>query len=93
MKQKLETLLQDALAELAHVCTEESLHELRVKYLGKKGLVTSVMKGLGALPPEERPAIGQMVNVVKDRLEEEVGSVLNTIRTSRKEGKAAGRTS
>lgn len=90
MKQKLETLLQDALAELAHVCTEESLHELRVKYLGKKGLVTSVMKGLGALPPEERPSIGQMVNVVKDRLEEEVGSVLNTIRTSRKEEKLRG---
>jgi phenylalanyl-tRNA synthetase alpha chain len=80
MKEKLETLLQDGLTELSGVTTEESLHELRVKYLGKKGLLTSVMKGLGSLSSEERPVVGQMANVVKAQLEERVDGVLQEIR-------------
>jgi phenylalanyl-tRNA synthetase alpha chain len=70
MKEKLEGLLKDALAELATASTESGLQELRVKYLGKKGEMTAVMKGLGALTPEERPVIGQVVNTVKGQLEE-----------------------
>jgi len=80
MKEKLETLLQNGLTELLGVTTEESLHELRVKYLGKKGLLTSVMKGLGSLSSEERPVVGQMANVVKSQLEERVDGVLQEIR-------------
>ena len=70
MKEKLEGLLSDAVAELGSATTEDGLQELRVKYLGKKGALTAVMKGLGALSAEERPAIGQVVNSVKGRLEE-----------------------
>jgi phenylalanyl-tRNA synthetase alpha chain len=70
MKDKLEGLLNEAVAELSAAATEEGLQELRVKYLGKKGALTSVMKGLGSLSAEERPVIGQMVNSVKSRLEE-----------------------
>lgn len=84
MKEKLETLLQDGLSELLGVTTEESLHELRVKYLGKKGLLTSVMKGLGSLSSEERPVVGQMANVVKAQLEERVDGVLQEIRQKNK---------
>lgn len=84
MKEKLETLLQDGLTELSAVTLEESLHELRVKYLGKKGLLTSVMKGLGSLSSEERPIIGQMANVVKAQLEERVDCVLQEIRQKNK---------
>lgn len=87
MKEKLEALLQGGLSELTEVATEESLHELRVKYLGKKGLLTSVMKGLGGLSAEERPLIGQMANVVKAQLEERVDSVLQEIRRKNKEEK------
>jgi phenylalanyl-tRNA synthetase alpha chain len=87
MKEKLETLLQGGLSELSAVTSEETLHELRVKYLGKKGLLTSVMKGLGSLSPEDRPVIGQMVNVVKAQLEERVDSVLLEIRQKNKEEK------
>ena len=87
MKEKLETLLQGGLSELSTVTSEESLHELRVKYLGKKGLLTSVMKGLGSLSPEDRPVVGQMVNVVKAQLEERVDSVLLEIRQKNKEEK------
>ncbi len=87
MKEKLEIILQDALTELHRVQAEDALQELRVKYLGKKGLLTSVMKELGALPVEDRPAAGQMVNTVKARLEAEVGAMLNRIRLEDKEKK------
>lgn len=87
MKEKLETLLLDAEAELAVAQSEETLQELRVKYLGKKGLLTSLMKGLGALPPEERPAVGQMANVIKDRLEAKVTAAIQRMRQARKEEK------
>ena len=70
MKDKLEALLNEGLSELAKATTEDGLQELRVKYLGKKGELTGVMKGLGSLSAEERPLIGQVVNTVKGKLEE-----------------------
>lgn len=87
MKEKLETLLQDAVSELATLDSEESLQGLRVKYLGKKGLLTALMKGLGALSAEERPIIGQMANVVKDQLEEKLEAALSRVRLAKKEEK------
>jgi len=47
----------------------EALNELRIKYLGKKGSITGVLRGLGALSPEERPRIGQLVNEIRQELE------------------------
>ena len=84
MREKLETLMQEAVGELARIATEDGFHELRVKYLGKKGALTAIMKGVGALPPEERPLIGQVVNSVRDRLEEAFDQALTTIRETRK---------
>ncbi|MRR58536.1 MAG: phenylalanine--tRNA ligase subunit alpha [Deltaproteobacteria bacterium] len=87
MKDKLEALLQEAIAELSVVESEDSLQELRVKYLGKKGLLTALMKGLGALSAEDRPVLGQMANVVKDRLEEKVETSLRLMRQAKREEK------
>jgi phenylalanyl-tRNA synthetase alpha chain len=84
MKDKLEALLEHALAELATTGSEEALQELRVRYLGKKGELTAIMKGIGALSPEERPLIGQVVNKVRDTLEERLDSALVTIRAASK---------
>ena len=66
MKDQLEQLQKQALAELGGVNSEEELQSLRVKFLGKKGELTAIMKGIGALTPEERPLIGQVVNAVRD---------------------------
>ncbi len=85
MREQLEKLKQEALSELAEVDSEESLHEVRVKYLGKKGLLTQVMKGLGALAPDERPLVGQQANIVKDQIEARLGTVLQDLRQARKE--------
>jgi phenylalanyl-tRNA synthetase alpha chain len=89
MKEKLEALLNEALSEVGAASTEEGLQELRVKYLGKKGALTSVMKGLGALSPEERPVLGQVVNTVKARLEEAFDGRAAQVRESAKAAKVA----
>lgn len=69
MEQQLQALRQTALAELSAVTDMETLNELRVKYLGKKGSLTSALKGMGALPAEERPRMGQVVNEIRGELE------------------------
>lgn len=52
-------------------CTEvKAVEELRVKYLGKKGTITNVMKSVGKLPKEDRPQLGAAVNVAKDKVAE-----------------------
>ena len=58
--------------EIAAAETLENLDSLRVRFLGKKGEVTSLLKGLGALPPDERPRAGQFVNLLRDELEEQI---------------------
>lgn len=84
MKEKLEALLQEARAELAGISSEEALQELKVRYLGKKGALTAIMKGIGTLTPEERPAIGQVVNKIRDQLEESLEKALANIRTAKR---------
>jgi phenylalanyl-tRNA synthetase alpha chain len=70
MKEQLEQLQAQALAALAGVTGEDELQALKVRFLGKKGELTAIMKGIGALSAEERPLIGQVVNSVRDCLEE-----------------------
>ncbi len=84
MKEQLDGLLKTALMEISEAGTEESLQELRVKYLGKKGAITAVMKGLGALSPEERPVVGQLVNTVKNQLETRLEETLDRVRDASK---------
>ncbi|MBE6603077.1 MAG: phenylalanine--tRNA ligase subunit alpha [Ruminococcaceae bacterium] len=67
MKEKLQQIKEAALLELkAADCDTEAL---RVRYLGKKGELTAVLRGMGALTPEERPVIGQMANEVRAEIE------------------------
>ena len=69
MKEKLEALKAQALEELVAVTSLDALKDLRVKYLGKKGPMTEILRGMGKLPAEERPKIGQIVNEIKAELE------------------------
>ncbi|MBP1765590.1 MAG: Phenylalanyl-tRNA synthetase alpha chain [Firmicutes bacterium] len=70
MESQLKQLRQDALEELLKASNLGQLTELRVKYLGKKGSLTAVLRGMGALSPEERPRIGQIVNDIRNELED-----------------------
>ena len=69
MKQQLENIRQQALASLDAAATPAELEELRVKWLGKKGELTAVLKMMGKLSTEERPIMGQMANSVRAEIE------------------------
>lgn len=72
MRSQLEQIKENALKEL-HDCLEgKGLDALRVKYLGKKGELTTILKQMGKLSAEERPVIGQMANEVRQALEDAV---------------------
>lgn len=87
MRDRLEALFERAAAELQNIDAEEPLQELRVRYLGKKGELTAIMKGVGSLPAEERPLIGQAVNSVRDKLEALLEATLSDIRQAAKAAK------
>lgn len=69
MKEKLKQIRTAALEQLDAVDSTEKLEQLRVKFLGKKGELTAVLRGMGALSPEERPAIGQIANKIRESVE------------------------
>lgn len=70
MKEKLEQIRREAEERLK--AQNVDLEELRIRFLGKKGELTSVLRGMGALTPEERPAIGQMANDVRAYIEKAI---------------------
>ena len=70
MKQQLESIRQQALTSLQNAQTPAELEDLRVKWLGKKGELTAVLKMMGKLTPEERPIMGQLANAVRAEIEE-----------------------
>ena len=72
MKEKLEQLRADALAEISSAKALDNLNDLRVKLLGKKGELTALLKSMKDVPPEERPAFGQLVNDARASIEEKL---------------------
>ena len=69
MKQQLEAIRKSALEAIEQAGASEELEALRVKYLGKKGELTAVLKQMGKLSAEERPVMGQVANEVRAALE------------------------
>lgn len=72
MKEQIAKIKEVSLVEISKAENLQELDNIRVKYLGKKGELTVVLRGMGALSPEERPIIGSLVNEVKDALENEI---------------------
>lgn len=62
MKETLQKIKEEALAALS--APDADIEGLRIRYLGKKGELTAVLRGMGKLSPEERPVIGQLANEV-----------------------------
>ena len=69
MKQQLELIKQQAITALHEAATPAALDELRVRFLGKKGELTAVLKQMGKLSAEERPIMGQLANSVRAEIE------------------------
>ena len=72
MKEQLEAIRKSALESIAGTQSGAELEALRVKYLGKKGELTAVLKQMGKLSAEERPVMGQMANEVRAALEKAI---------------------
>ncbi|MBQ6816600.1 MAG: phenylalanine--tRNA ligase subunit alpha [Clostridia bacterium] len=74
MKQLLETIKSAALEAIKNSSNLKETDEIRVKYLGKKGELTAILKQMGSLTPEERPKMGQLVNEAKALVEEQLAN-------------------
>ena len=69
MKEQLEAIRSAAKAALDKVSGQQEIEELRVRFLGKKGELTGILKQMGSLSPEERPVIGQLANEIRTNIE------------------------
>ena len=78
MKEQLELIKKQALEALAVADSPAALDEIRIRYLGKKGELTAVLKLMGKLSAEERPIMGQMANTVRAEIESELEKRKNT---------------
>jgi phenylalanyl-tRNA synthetase alpha chain len=68
MQEKLQAIRQQAGLEIAAAVSEDELKQIQIRFLGKKGEMTAVLRGMGQLPAEERPVIGNLANQIRDEL-------------------------
>ncbi len=81
MQQQIQSMMERALSEVAQATDPDALEETRIEYLGRKGKLTSLLRGLGSMDAAERPAAGQALNrakeAVKVAVDERVTSLLS----------------
>ena len=87
MKEKLQSIKEEALKAIEAADMPEKLNDVRVKFLGKKGELTAVLKGMKDVAPQERPKVGQLVNetraAIENILEESKAKMERAIREER----------
>ncbi|MFP4009005.1 MAG: phenylalanine--tRNA ligase subunit alpha, partial [Spirulinaceae cyanobacterium] len=79
---QLKALQQSATDAIASVESLDNLEPLRVKYLGKKGELSQILRGMGKLSPEDRPPIGALANEVKEDLQNRLEMAKNHLETA-----------
>ena len=80
MKEQLEKILQNATRELDDISDLKAMEDLRIRFLGKKGELTGILKQMGGLSPEERPVMGQLANSVRSRIEQTIAEKTERLR-------------
>lgn len=90
MKQAIEQIRKAAMEELAAINDLKALDNLRVKYLGKKGELTAILKQMGGLSAEERPVIGQLANEIRSDIEAKLDEFTARIKAKEQERALAG---
>ncbi len=90
--ENLDALANEARAAIEAAADGAALEQLRVDYLGKKGQLTALLKGLGQLSPEERPQAGAQINVVKQELQELIGTRKSALESAAVAAKLAAET-
>ena len=89
MQEKLLAIKEAAFNEISAAENSGALEEIRVKYLGKKGELTTILRGMGLLSPEERPVVGKLVNEAKSEVEEKLEEAIKKIKEIEKNAKLA----
>ena len=85
MKQQLEQIKTAALEAIAAAQNSADCENVRVKYLGKKGELTAILKSMGGLSPEERPIMGQLVNTAKAEVDEALSKKVSQMQAAAEE--------
>ena len=89
MREQLAKIVEQALEQLKGVGDSAALEQLRVRIMGKKGELTAILRGMGQLSPQERPAMGQLVNEARRKLEEAIESCGQRLQQAEKEARLA----
>lgn len=89
MEDELNRLEQEALADLERITGIDGLEPFRVKFLGRKGRFSTVMRRLGQAPPEDRPRLGQLANSARSRIEQLYEQKKKALEPSAAESKSA----
>jgi phenylalanyl-tRNA synthetase alpha chain len=84
MRQKLEEIKNSAINELKTSLSKDELESIRVKYLGKKGELTQILRGMGSLSQEERPVVGKVANEIRSYIEETIKNAFSDIKNKEK---------
>lgn len=84
MQEQLKAIREKVLADLAEIKDSQELEKLRVRVLGKKGELTGILRGMGKLPADLRPKMGQLVNETRARLEEAIAEAEANIKEREK---------
>ena len=92
MREALESIRREAAALIAAAGDERAAEELRVRFLGKKGEVTAILKQMGKLSAEERPAIGALANEVRGEIEERIRARMKELAEAALAQRLAGET-
>ena len=90
MKEAMEQIRTAALAELGKGGGEEAIEAVRIRYLGRKGELTAAVKHMRDVRAEDRPAMGALINSIKDELEEQIDRALEAIRAAERARRAGG---
>jgi phenylalanyl-tRNA synthetase alpha chain len=85
MINELEGLYGNAITELNRAETEETLLSIKTRYLGRKGLLTGLLRNISQVPPEERPLFGKRSNEIKDILAEVIDKALQRLASNKRE--------
>jgi len=86
---RVRVIVNGARRELERATTTHDLEQVRVRYLGKKGLLTQLLRSIPSLPPAERPVVGREANAAKAEIEAELGRRLGAVARAERRARLA----
>lgn len=92
MQGKIARVREQAITAVRAAQTPDELEQARIRYIGKKGELTQLLRGMGQVPPEERPIIGQLVNAARDAVETELAARRQELAAAALEARMAAET-